>query len=322
MNKSNGSIHQSQLFTKMKLLPKISILFSIIFLSSYWYIITQNDLVLYYLNDEREQHQSAFMHQPTPKRRRRRLEFVHITKTGGSAIESLASSRNITWGLCHFTNSEKLNCFNTHHVPWRELYIGTAWHAPPMVINALVPAEKNPYAGADLFTVVRNPYDRAISEYYCPYFGMGNSLYNNDPDVMNEWIQKMIMELEELPTKYYYKSPETIKFSSKKHYLNQVEYIYDSDKTTQLIENILYYEDLSNEYNDLMKEYSLKMRLPSKAKHGVNVSYNGKKKLSYKDLNEKTIESINRYAAEDFHILGYVMVKKMDDSYSLKHDKS
>ena len=201
----------------MKLCPKMRLLVSISFLIIYlcFHIINLKEVSLINPNEE-EEYQLVFMDQPAPKSQRQRLEFIHITKTGGSAIESLASSHNITWGLCHFTHSYKLNCVNTHHVPWREYFIGTAWHAPPKVINALLPIEENPYAGADLFTVVRNPYDRAISEYYCKFFGMEGSQRNNDPEVMNEWIQNMIVGLEELPIKHYYKSPETQKFSSKK----------------------------------------------------------------------------------------------------------
>lgn len=245
----------------------------------------------------------------------KRLEFVHITKTGGSAIEKLAAVNNIRWGACHFINSEKLNCDHTHHVPWRELYIGTAWHAPPKVINALVPKEKNPYFGADLFAVVRNPYDRAVSEYHCRYFGMGGAKDNDDPVVMNKWIQNMIRELEEHPLEYYYKSPELKKYPSKKHYVNQVEYIYDNDGTA-LIQNVLHYENLHQEFYQLMKKYNLKLTLPKKERNGVNISSKGK--LTYMDLSDESIECINRYAAADFKGLGYVMVQKMDVHYSLK----
>lgn len=258
-----------------------------------------------------------------------RLEFVHITKTGGSAIENLAAQNGITWGICHFINAPYLDCVHKrNYISTKELFIGTPWHAPPKVLNALlVPPEYkiNPYHNADLFAVVRNPYDRAISEYYCPFFGMENAMINDNVTVMNEWIQSMIKELESEPVHYYYKSPKTRKYSSQKHYLNQVEYIYDNDGTTKLIQHVLYYEDLSSEFNALMKEYNLDhLVLPSKETHGINVSSSNKegsekkKKFTYTDLTDLSIACINRYAARDFETLGYSMINTMNDDYSLK----
>jgi len=42
---------------------------------------------------------------------------------------------------------------------------GENWHTPPSWF------ELNPYETTSTFTVIRNPYDRIISEYYCPYYG-------------------------------------------------------------------------------------------------------------------------------------------------------
>ena len=46
---------------------------------------------------------------------------------------------------------------------------------------------KNPYETNILFTIVRNPYERCISEYYCPWSGNRNK----DADVkeFNTWIR-------------------------------------------------------------------------------------------------------------------------------------
>lgn len=249
----------------------------------------------------------------------KRLEFVHITKTGGSAIEKLAADNGITWGICHFTNAPYLNCMEQNYVSTEDLYIGTPWHAPPKVVNTLLVPPKyeyNPYSDADLFAVVRNPYDRAISEYYCPFFGMKNANTNDDVVIMNKWIQNMIKELEKEPTRYYFKSPQTRKYTSHKHYLNQVEYIYDNNGKT-LIQNVIHFEDLSQEFSELMTRYNLDyLKLPDKQTNGVNVV--SSKTFTYKNLTDKTVEYINRYAAKDFDILGYTMVDTMDDSYSLK----
>ena len=35
-----------------------------------------------------------------------KLEFIHISKTGGSAIELEASKKGITWGACHYVQIE------------------------------------------------------------------------------------------------------------------------------------------------------------------------------------------------------------------------
>lgn len=38
------------------------------------------------------------------------LEFVHITKTGGSSIEKAAAAAGILWGTCHFQAVKSLGC--------------------------------------------------------------------------------------------------------------------------------------------------------------------------------------------------------------------
>ena len=124
------------------------------------------------------------------------LEFIHITKTGGSAVELAAAAADITWGMCHFKSERDWGpaCrrpnwaqflqqnFETTATTAAKTRWGAPWHAPPHWLEwtepsnatsttATTTAGANPYRNSTTFTIVRNPYDRIISEFYCKYFG-------------------------------------------------------------------------------------------------------------------------------------------------------
>lgn len=42
--------------------------------------------------------------------KKKRLEFVHITKTGGSAVESVGAQNGIIWGACHYLKIAEVGC--------------------------------------------------------------------------------------------------------------------------------------------------------------------------------------------------------------------
>jgi len=72
-----------------------------------------------------------------------------------------------------------------------------------------------------------------------------------------------------------------------------------------VIEHVLHYETLENDFAKLMEQYDLQqVTLPHKS-HDV---YSKAKKLTYLDLNDETIALINRYAEPDFKAFGYEMV--------------
>mmetsp|Transcript_7271 Transcript_7271/g.9009 ORF Transcript_7271/g.9009 Transcript_7271/m.9009 type:complete len:334 (+) Transcript_7271:9-1010(+) len=274
---------------------------------------------------------------------KRRLEFVHITKTGGSAIEKVGAEHGVTWGACHYMNISDVGCFKpdvTYTAPDYQSYAKTSpWHTPPKIIRSHYSANENPYTEADLFAVVRNPYDRVISEYYCPWTGFQPKFRKNtkhekdpnDPKIMNWWVKDMVTRLEKSLNDYNAIKPEDrSKQQSKgnnedpyniaqKHYINQAEYIFDGEK--QVVKNIVHYEDLAEEFEALMKKYDLDLKLPPKASGGTYT--NSEKKLTYLDLDEESIAVINRYAAKDFEMLGYETVDKFDANvkYSLKANK-
>lgn len=261
---------------------------------------------------------------------RQRLEFVHITKTGGSAIEKIAAEAYIMWGACHYMNITDVGCFNPdilYSAPNYQSYALTSpWHTPPKIIR-LVKSINEPYTGADLFTVVRNPYSRIVSEYYCPWTGFRKEGID-DRDTMNEWIVDTVRKLGKTLSDYNNENPEDRpkeqsrhnnedpKLLAQKHFVNQVEYVFNDG--VQVIDHVIHYENIHEEFNALMKMYGLGLNLPNKEIHGVNTRGKGSK-LTHIDLFPGTIAVINEYAADDFTMFGYEIVDNFQEAgkYSL-----
>ena len=84
---------------------------------------------------------------------RKTLKFIHITKTGGTAIEQWGKEHGHRWGMYH----------KEYKVPGR--YPPAPWHHFFPELDAEL---RHRY---DWFMVVRDPVDRVISEYYCPWAG-------------------------------------------------------------------------------------------------------------------------------------------------------
>jgi len=109
------------------------------------------------------------------------LQFIHITKTGGTSIEEYGCKHKIKWGC---RNRDYFNKFSHIHLNQTV----NKYHIPPSFFT------ENPY-NKKTFACVRNPYTRLISEYYCPWSG---SKYKHikDKDEFNEWIQKLMLSVD------------------------------------------------------------------------------------------------------------------------------
>ena len=83
------------------------------------------------------------------------------------------------------------------------------------------------------------------------------------------------------------------------------------------MKNVVHYENLSSEFDALMKKYDINVTLPSK-EEGV-YSDAKKSRLSYTDLDPEAIALINAFAKVDFEKFGYQMVEKQfEENYSLE----
>jgi len=265
----------------------------------------------------------------------KRLEFVHITKTGGSAIEKAGAMNGHIWGACHYMELEEVGCTKPdlpYISPKYQSYVLTSpWHTPPKLLRQYVRADQYPYDDADLFVVVRNPYDRILSEFYCPWMGfqakyrmdLKHDKDPNEPEHLNWWVKDTITKLSDqvdefqkvdpsdrpkVQQKYVNEDPLLL---AQKHYVNQAEYIFDGE--IRVVKNVVHYEHLPEEFNVLMKKYGMNITIPPKRESGVYTSDHGDKRLTFMDLNEESIKIINDYAKADFERLGYKMVDKFEE---------
>jgi len=260
------------------------------------------------------------------EKKQRHLELVHIPKTGGTSIEHVAAEKNISWGFCKFVGPELslLNSNDAYECPgtyksaskqgeksmFREgSFPGllpdpemgcSSWHLPPYFFDNLHP-DYNPYAHADLFAVVRNPYTRMISEYY--YRGKQIRLETNeqlnDPERMNEWLEFRLKERLKLIDHPYPWSEKLYCFPTGGHFIPQRKFTHHGHR--QVVTHILRFENLSEEFNELMNMYGLNLTL-SKSKRIYETT---DKQLGIENCTDRVLELIKEVFREDFETFNY-----------------
>jgi hypothetical protein len=211
------------------------------------------------------------------------LNFLHIPKTGGTSVVMAAAHAGYAWSDCMFplrrqskdcpdiplnfairddNNDENDNNVNKRTMSqlyrpqrWTQPhpFIGSWWHVP---IQYLPNDHINPYQNQDLFVVVRNPYQRVLSQYYyrclrdkkadCYLLGTKNNQYNNGtnspdtdfddkvnaksqdtPQQMNQVVQQLLRKQQRamLGSKLY--------FLHDGHWIPQSHYVYNVTATAR-----------------------------------------------------------------------------------------
>ena len=183
--------------------------------------------------------------------------LIHISKTGGQAISTVALEQaNLRWGMF----DEEYGCgMSCHH----------------LLSNVF---KKDIIAKHDWFMVVRNPYERFISQYNW------HVKWRKEEIGINEYLCREIALIGSEMNKKGYQFTEQYRYLEEQYNIK-----------------VLRFENLEEEFNQLMKEHGYSIVLNKK----VNVST---KMACLADLTPTTIDLINTMYEKDFTIFGYEMI--------------
>lgn len=188
------------------------------------------------------------------------LKFIHITKTGGTSIEDSGKIARYEWGKFH----KEYNSIYTppDFPPWHTYF--------PLLDNKI----KEKY---DWFTVVRNPYERLVSEFH--YTLLPNKIYSIDKIKFNTIVRDKI----------------TNRSYVGNHWSEQYQYI-----DNEYVIHILKFEQLLTEFNTLMSRYNININLIH--------SNTQPKKFTIYDLDKDSLSLINTIYKKDFEYFNYEII--------------
>jgi hypothetical protein len=266
----------------------------------------------------------------------RPLSFLHIPKSGGSSIENAATTANLAWGMCLFrTGVMDVKCPTRNNISANDMsasldvlhqlqnqysFTTAFWHVPiqflPINFTRSLhynPKWKNPYENSDVFVVIRNPYKRAVSEYYyfCSWQDIGCFETRKDTaDEMNRDIQKVVNQVRDAgkPT---LTNPNSMGYYARdSHWIPQFDYVYSSliPQHQKMVQHVIHFEHLEDEFHSLVSAYGLDLNLTA-----IGVTYHNSKfkpQCTVADLSSETRKLIEDVYEKDFELGGYVMIEK------------
>ena len=191
----------------------------------------------------------------------RPLKFTHVTKCAGSTIEDIGLKAGLKWGR----HNEEEQGF---------------WHHE----FSLVPREVQ--ERYDWFMVVRNPFERMVSEVLCKWGGVGKHGRRYGTGDLNRILRSKISRRHEL------NSHGQVRLGY--HYLEMNR--YEGPRT-----HVLHFENLEAEFDALMARYGISARLSDIPP----VNRTARKYFTVADLDPASVRAIQEAYAEDFRRYGY-----------------
>ena len=129
------------------------------------------------------------------------------------------------------------------------------------------------------FTIIRNPYDRVVSECHC------------------KWGSKFAKSMETLEDFNIYISEQVAKAYDITFHHFIPQHIYTHCNGIQTIDYIIKYEEIEK-FNELMKKYNLDINY-------VKKDSSNDRKFNIKDISKENIKLINEVYDKDFKYYNY-----------------
>jgi len=198
------------------------------------------------------------------------LKFIHITKTGGTSIEKAGHAHGLLWGM---NDKDPIKSIRKHS----KIKSYSPWH------NILT--DKHLQRKYDWFMVVRNPYTRMLSEYYCKWGGIGDKNVHHTKEQMNQYL------IDQIKNRNKYQD----------HYVEQYRYLFKGSYIS-----VLKFENLESHFDKLTKQYDLgHIRLQ---KLNSAQDHNNELRFTVNDFSKELIELINKVYDKDFKYFGYTKI--------------
>lgn len=225
----------------------------------------------------------------------RPLEFIHIPRTGGTAVEN-AAKKFMLWGV----QKPQLK---------GQMVVGPkgqkchGQHVPPSLVPDL-------YEGKETFCIFRDPFDRMISQ-----FGFQVSMFPNGKFKCNARDLNAFLT-ERLEPKKPKEMQSGYPFGSDCHFLPQAAYIFAWDKNRKAVDrskrwctHVFHFEEFGEELNAFWAERGFGARMSPKKRSGT--SSNGAcLTLKASDLSEDVKSLIKRVQHDDFDIMESGIIKE------------
>lgn len=211
------------------------------------------------------------------------INFIHITKNAGTFIEDIGFKNNFVLGKYN-------NCIEKYNLKFRKN--DDYYHVNPNYFYPEVNNNNFSLKNKINFLVVRNPYDRLLSEIFCPWAGILN--YNIAPTIedINNYLNHYLVNFQNV-------------FKVEGHYAIQYHYAYDENGIL-MVDEIFKMETLKEDLKNFNDKYNLNLIINQDKKH----TNSSTKLCTIEDINKENIDLINKIYELDFKTFNYEMITR------------